>query len=1774
VTTYDELRELQRAAASAAAAAAAADAEAAEAAAALAALRAQRGVSPGLLRRAEKLAALARAATLAAAAAAAGAAAALVAALDALPAALDPAVPLLLLPVRLETRFRGTDLLVRVYPDQVHLDGHQPELTEAEVRAGQEFWRLYRSPDADPQGAWSRLADRVGATRAAWVARQLTPRNAPGAEPDFPTPPTRAASYARPTQAAALPDRWVALGYRGGARVVTAPGGLVRRPLPASPAGAGAVGDDPADDGIRWMADFGDALDAGMALTVPLPAPAADGLDLLLVVGVQGSTTADEAADALAALLDAHRYTAGLDLVPQGTPTNNTPAARSGRSVRDPGGLASYPVALGPERAAAGDGSDAAALAAALGLAGRTPFPLGRLAHAGARDQADAADLATLLWPGTWGYYLGQLVRDVVDEAGLERWRRFVRDTVRGRGPLPALRAGDQPYGVLPVTALDRWRPDPDLPDLVLLVCQAGRRRATAQARVLWDLGADGGWTGGWQDDPARLGLLAPCDLDRWGAGVLAAGVDPAGGGLLLATGTVDAAGALTWADPEAVPEPAPAGLGMATTGEDVLLVLDGGTGRRREVRVRVGTGLRDWLDPVPVPGVTPDGRVAGAAVADLDGDGRPDLLVLELTGAGGLAYRVGRGLDGTGAAERWTRSLEVPVALGGVPLTGAAVALADVDGDGAPELLVAYTWNGSGAYLVGDGLDADGRAARWLGPYNTGSGFAAAVADLGLAVAPVGRGPQVTPATASGLVNLAAALRGSWAGAVPRVGAGDPDQVILELLATDATSRAMAGRPAIGPALAGNAWHVLGQPLDATYAADLAARAGAPLLALGLPAGPRLATLAYTPQAVELAGPLVQDAPTSEDEPPADDYLGWLATATPQELHDGRTGPKEPLLCKLARHSLLQAYADAALRLVPVPGPQQPPPEPELIDLADLTARDPVTPPHTWTSWRHLSEATYLGRPVAEYLYKAARQQPPAPEVAVLAELLAALERLSGRPSAALERALSETLDLATHRLDGWLTAVATDRLRGLRARRPDGVHLGGFGLLLDLRPAAGPASTGMVHAPSVGHAATAAVLRSGFLSHGGGALAVDLSSARVRLASTLIEGVRAGQPLAALLGYRFERGLHDTDPALTLERYLGPLRQLAPQVAGALTPTPAGTPVEAVAAAGSVDGLALLRRWTAGDLPWGTAVPGQPQPLPATGTPEQKAIDGLLAELSDAVDALADLAVAEGVHHALQGNPGRAGASLDALFRGEVPPPDPEVVRSARGGTGVVHRVLLLLSAPLGKPWPATAAQADRRVRAAAEPRLDGWAAGMLGDPTRVRWRARYDGAPDATFTLADAGLSPLDVLYVGPTGADSDLGRILSCVAGEGARVLLDRDLAWGPDVLSVEEILEVAAAARALVDNARAADARDLAPTGLVVPPGADAAELATRAAAARAALANALADLRALYPLTAAGRAALAAALPDADPAVLAGLTNLLDLPPSLDIPAGPGTPAGLRDALLALAAFGIPGAAPAPDGAPARQARTVAGQAAGRLAEADAAGGPGAVLTAVFGPGFRVLPHFRAAAPDDVAAALAARRAAGDADWLAVQEWLAGVAQVRDGAARLHEALLLSGLTGGAPAGTWQVAQLPPPAPGGTDRWAALPGPVPGGLTNLALLAPDGLDPQLPLVGLYLDDWVEVVPAATEDTAVAFHLDAPGAAAPQSALLAVSPDPSRRWDLDTLEAVLLDTVAMIRLRAVDPDAVRTLGHLLPALLFAHNAGGDPAGDTVSTTFWA
>lgn len=63
-----------------------------------------------------------------------------------------------------------------------------------------------------------------------------------------------------------------------------------------------------------------------------------------------------------------------------------------------------------------------------------------------------------------------------------------------------------------------------------------------------------------------------------------------------------------------------------------------------------------------------------------------------------------------------------------------------------------------------------------------------------------------------------------------------------------------------------------------------------------------------------------------------------------------------------------------------------------------------------------------------------------------------------------------------------------------------------------------------------------------------------------------------------------------------------------------------------------------------------------------------------------------------------------------------------------------------------------------------------------------------------------------------------------------------------------------------------------------------------------------------------------------------------------------------------------------------------------------------------------------------------------------------------------------------------------------------------------------------------------------MVPSRRETRGLTFHYDQPNSAAPQALLLAVPSDERAAWDLDSLEAIMRETMELARLRAVRPDS--------------------------------
>lgn len=1029
----------------------------------------------------------------------------------------------------------------------------------------------------------------------------------------------------------------------------------------------------------------------------------------------------------------------------------------------------------------------------------------------------------------------------------------------------------------------------------------------------------------------------------------------------------------------------------------------------------------------------------------------------------------------------------------------------------------------------------------------------------------------------------------------VPRVGrhGRTPDQEMLEIFGRDALSLSYRVRPMRGPVFAGAASDFLSDLDPAGH--DLVTAS------LSLVDQPdldvKLVSSEFDPRAVTLLRPMVTRSPLSETAAiPGPDstlpnYLRWLGDR--QDRVSGFGGPDaSTILFAMLTHSARLADADAAVRFG---GPAsvvatKAAMEPELVDP---TSSGPASP----TLGRVLGQpvSTLSGgaiastKATAEYLATTRRADVSRLGVPHILRAFddatavrAAMRHLSGRPSAALDRLAREVLDTCSHRLDAWITSYATRRLDSMRRQTPTGVHLGGYAWVEDLRPKpplmpvtslppgeAGPlfedqTNVGFVHGPSLGHAAAAAVLRSGHLSHAeagepDGPLAIDLSSDRVRTARWLLDGVRQGQPFGALLGYRFERGLHDRSRrGRELDRFIRRLRALAPLVAGRREQVAETVgAVEAVAANNVVDGLVLLRRLAA-DRP---SIEAALAVAPAASADERQQVFEEFAALADAVDAVADVLLAESTYQLVNGSQTRAAATVDALGSGLGPPPELDVAVTPRHGFAQTYRVLALV--PGGaSPAPGWEAGADR-PRRLAEPRLESWAAGLLGPARRIRTAARLIPPGDAEplvreLSLDATGLCALDLVHDGQGwGTSAVEAWVVDRIAtrpgsGVPAGTLVELLHAgddgwpggdWPADVLPLDDALELAAAIREVLAGSRPASPGDLEHVPRSGTASVDEAELTARADSVVGAFNRAAGALIAV--LTAAG-----------------------DAPNREEV-------AAIRGALATLAGFGLAIAHEAARTATGSQVNARDGDGRALLAAASlvrtelqaiergiasAGANPVDRVRAVLGQRFVVAPRFSASDPAGLVTALrvGSRATFLGGDRGAPLAWLQRAARVRERIGRLTLAMLC----GATPAAGHRlsVAQLP-----GASRWVALPlagSEPPPPATSLVIHSSAPVDPQAPLAGLLVDEWVDVIPARSVTSGLVFHFDEPGARAPQAILLAVPPQPAARWSLATLAAVVRETADLAQMRTVGPEETPWLGRLVPALYFADNLSGD------------
>jgi hypothetical protein len=808
------------------------------------------------------------------------------------------------------------------------------------------------------------------------------------------------------------------------------------------------------------------------------------------------------------------------------------------------------------------------------------------------------------------------------------------------------------------------------------------------------------------------------------------------------------------------------------------------------------------------------------------------------------------------------------------------------------------------------------------------------------------------------------------------------------------------------------------------------------------------------------------------------------------------------------------------------------------------------------------------------------------------LVEFRAALDALAKLPTAELEHLFAEHMDLASHRLDAWILGLVNQRLTKMRTNKANGVYLGAYGWLLNLKPGSkrqelhggssyhvmadgsipemvDPDNQGHIIAPSLNHALAGAVLRSGYNAHLGGAetgtLNINLSSKRIRKALFYLEGIRNGQPLSALLGYQLERNMIEHG----LGQYIQTVRQEYPLNKVSLFANVPQTDLH-----NTIDGMALVEAARTTGYPYNVTI------LPAAPHAAKALMEAQVDKLFDAIDALSDLAVAEGTYHAVGGNYARAGAMLKALSQ-QNHIPEPEIIETPRTGQNLTHRVGFV-TAPITSASATPQWASQLTTRALTEPSINAWLAQQLPTAQDIRCHVFYKidtgGAVSGgthIVSILDLDIEPIDLLYIFPENLeefDSELGRrfkkyvvdqLYSVAAGSiYDKFVIDftaRDATWADTVLTIEELSSLVYSLRDTLLKARPMTAIDIIHPSTRSETVSDkfninlseveqrVQQLESIFIAHKNQLQN---NFQSLWLAALDGFESQDLKIED-DPSITVDYT---DQQARLDKDYG----RRLQEYQKTLAQI-----------KPTHNSKK-------RFSLYQEAG------QALLGKSFRLLPHFTAHNTAELQQCYTDRMAIlPNAQALEVEGWIMGLSRVREPINHLEQVSLMQSVLGGQDEmglsfSTMQLPYRP------NDSWVGLELPanyykshrddptfVSLDKLSLVLSLPTNFSGLSHLTGLVVDEWTELIPNDEETIGVAFHYDEPNAEPPQAILLALHPETieagGKKWDWKQLKDTLHSTLALAQMRSVEPEQLQCLGdelepvfssfgHILPATL--------------------
>ena len=761
--------------------------------------------------------------------------------------------------------------------------------------------------------------------------------------------------------------------------------------------------------------------------------------------------------------------------------------------------------------------------------------------------------------------------------------------------------------------------------------------------------------------------------------------------------------------------------------------------------------------------------------------------------------------------------------------------------------------------------------------------------------------------------------------------------------------------------------------------------------------------------------------------------------------------------------------------------------------------------------------------------------------------------------------KAIGEAIDLNSYRLDAWITSLAARRIDEMcsNPKYEKGIYFGAYGWVEDLEKDATPVNPesltdiyheagGILHTPCAAQAVALSVFKNSFLAHGqeveSNPFTINLTSDRIQKSQFLLDGIRQGQQLEALLGYQLERHFHE----INLHEEIHALREAFPLYENA-TGNSTGFVNLSV-----IDGLKAIKN---------------KENLPAQiNNKVKETVKKQIEKLEDTMDGSLDTLFYEAGYQVTQGNLSQAAAALDAT-KGELEPPVIESLKTKIPGTGIKHKLVMVFK-------PNEEKYTIENTRAFAEPHLENWLKENIGPMDKIGCVVELRNIQDESVietvkvTLADLNISYLDFLFLSEEPVSDGAGelelRIRNAVLEKGADIseetkyLITNEKP--ADRQSLAQALEVARTAKTLLGKCRYLKSDDLTMERETIQFDQQSLDeikenrLLTLVERLKELAASDLTETSALKFLSNLDFESVKIAFLEKTPVDTAKLKTAIEskIKAAEDLLSTYNTQSNFHRAFELL-----------------QQTAKI-----------------------LFGESFILLPpatssgNFNQTINSKKQQLLVGNPADNDTVQVWGQEriknWVQGISQVHENSELFEDWLMVSSVwseSGKLPENfnytvvqgptllqyPWvalsqqeidlvlekQFASQPVYADPNSGETYPLPDGTyyPEGCESTVLYAPENLNFEKPVFGLVIEEFSEHVPDTKVNTGLSFNYNTPNNEPPQAILLAIHPKATQEsdffWSEDDLRDILCDTMDLYKIRLVDLEAIQEYGYVLP-----------------------